>query len=42
MFACAMRSGDGCQSIVSVVIAMGALLLSEWLSRRAARRVGGA
>ncbi|MFZ7091133.1 molybdate ABC transporter permease subunit [Primorskyibacter sp. 2E233] len=28
--------------IVSVVIAMGALLLSEWLSRRAARRVGGA
>ncbi|WGW04767.1 molybdate ABC transporter permease subunit [Tropicibacter oceani] len=28
--------------IVSIVIAMGALLLSEWLSRRVSRRVGGA
>ncbi|WP_425097654.1 molybdate ABC transporter permease subunit [Tropicibacter sp. S64] len=27
---------------ISVAIAMGALLASEWLSRRAARRVGGA
>jgi molybdate transport system permease protein len=27
---------------VSVAVAMGALLLSEWLARRVARRVGGA
>ncbi len=28
--------------VVSVVVAMGALLLSEWIARRAARRVAGA
>lgn len=28
--------------VVSVVLAMGALLLSEWIARRAARRVAGA
>lgn len=28
--------------VVSIVIAMGALVLSEWLARRIARRVGGA
>lgn len=28
--------------IVSIIIAMGALVLSEWLARRIARRVGGA
>ena len=28
--------------IVSVVLAMGALLLSEWIGRRVAARVGGA
>lgn len=28
--------------IVSVVLAMGALLVSEWLARRMARRIGGA
>ncbi|MEO0370553.1 MAG: molybdate ABC transporter permease subunit, partial [Pseudomonadota bacterium] len=35
------ESAAGRLVIVAIVIAMGALIVSEWLARRVAKRVGG-